>query len=363
MIQLFDLQRQHKSLELEISMAVQDVLESGHYILGDTVERFEGHVAAYLGIDHAVGVANGTDAITLALSALGIRQGDEVIVPAFTFWGTVGAVLKAGAKPVLVDVEPDTLCIDPIEVQKAITKKTRAIIAVDLYGLRANIGKLYDLSQSYTIPVIEDAAQAFGSTWDNAQCGNYVKAACFSFFPTKPLGGAGDGGMVVTNDPEIAEHVMMLRTHGWKEKYNPEIAGFNSRLDTLQAAVLDQKLPYLSDWQRRRSVITKMYSDAFSPLSVGGRLHLPVSVPGHAWHLYTMQVQDRDRAKKKLEDCGVSCGVYYPLPIHHTKIGQKLFKDHYPVAEKAAKQVLSIPCFAEMTVDEIEWVIVSVCGI
>lgn len=356
MIPLFDLKRQVRSVQPGISNAVQDVLESGEYIGGNAVGGFERMAASYLSVDHAVGVANGTDALILALQGLGIGPGDEVIVPAFTFWGTVEAVLRVGAIPVLVDIEPDSLCLDPHKIQAAITRKTKAIITVDLYGLRANIGKLYDLSRTYEISIIEDAAQAFGSTWEETYPGHYVKAACFSFFPTKPLGCAGDGGMVVTNDTDLADKVRMLRSHGWKEKYKPELVGYNSRLDAIQAVILTEKLPYVNQWTERRRAIAEYYNSRFRPLAANGAFKLPEDATGHAWHLYTLQVRDRDSVKRKLEDAGVSCGVYYPLVIHQTKIGAKYYKGVYVNAEKAAKQVLSIPCFAELSFDETEFV-------
>lgn len=356
MIPLFDLKRQYKTLEYDIGQAVLSQLATGEYIGGEPVEKFERLAASYLAMDHAIGVANGTDALILTLQGLGIGPGNEVIVPDFTFWGTVEAVLRVGAQPVLVDIEPGTFCIDPHKAQAAITKRTKAIITVDLYGYRANIGKLYDLSQTYEIPIIEDAAQAFGAEWEHTYPGHYVRAACFSFFPTKPLGCAGDGGMIVTNDPGLADRVRMLRSHGWKEKYQPEMIGYNSRLDTIQAAILIEKLSLVNTWIEQRRAIAEHYDKKLRALSVNGFFRLPDIVTGHAWHLYTLMVRDRDRVINKLKEVGIGCGVYYPSAIHQTKIGEKYYKSAYPVSEKAAKQVLSIPCFAELTYDEVDWI-------
>src|SRR3972149_179694 len=264
MIPLFDLKAQYQSIKREIDAAVSRVLSNGRYIGGDEVKALENEICGYRGVRHAVAVASGTDALILALRALNIGAGDEVIVPAFSFWATASAVLHVGATPVFVDVEKSDLNISPARIGSKITHRTRAIIAVYLYGNPANMKAIREIAKGHGLYVIEDTAQAFGATVpDMGYAGTIGNCGCFSFFPTKPLGCAGDGGMVVPNIDGVAANVRRLRSHGWTQKYNPEVLGYNSRLDTIQAAILRAKLPPVLDWIRGRNYWAEMYKPEF----------------------------------------------------------------------------------------------------
>lgn len=357
MIPLVDLTAQYHSIRSEVDSAVQQVLESGHFILGSNVSNLEQEIAAYLGVRHAIGVASGTDALVIALRALGVGPDDEVIVPAYSFFATAGAVLLVGARPVFVDIVPDTFCLNISQVEERISSKTRAVIPVHLYGQPASMQPLLDIARRHNVKVVEDNAQAFGAEYHGAKTGSLGDIGCISFFPTKNLGGYGDGGMVVTNVDEFAVKVRMLRAHGWKKKYFPEVLGYNSRLDELQAAILRVKLRYVDSWNFRRRALANLYTERLSSLG----LVTPIEQTGckHVYHLYTVRLTERDRIQRELRDAGIASDVYYPQPLHLTEPCRTLGVQpgDFPVSERASREALSIPLYPEMTEEQLDYVI------
>lgn len=360
-IPLLDLVAQYQSIKGEMDQAVQGVLESGWFILGEEVSSFESEMADYLGVSQAIGVASGTDALILALRALDIKEGDEVIIPAYTFFATAGAVLHVGAKSVLVDIDPRTYCLDVGQVKGAVTERTKAVIPVHLYGHVAEMEELSSLASAHGFSIIEDNAQAIGAEYQGKKAGSLGDVACLSFFPSKNLGAYGDAGMVVTDSAEIAEQVRQLRVHGWKKKYYPEILGYNSRLDALQAAVLRVKLHYLDQWNQRRREIAAIYDEAFAGLDW-------IQAPSTAddvvpvYHLYILRTEKRDQLKGKLTEAGIASGVYYPQPIHITSPCRELGyqEGDFPVSEKASLETLAIPIYPELTEGQISFIIDSI---
>ncbi len=361
-ISLVDLVAQYRSIQTEIDAAIQKVLITGRFILGDEVSALEGEIATYLGVKHGVGVASGTDALILALRALGIGSGDEVILPAYTFFATAGAVLNVGATPTLVDIDPKTYCLDIEQVRASISPATKAIIPVHLYGHPADMNPILKLAQEHGLKIIEDNAQAFGSSYFGQKTGSFGDLACLSFFPSKNLGGYGDGGMVITDDEELAKVMRMLRTHGWQRKYFPEILGYNSRLDTLQAAILRVKLGHVDRWNDRRRELAEAYNKSLSRIP---DLTLPYQAPGvmHVYHLYVVRSQIRDELQKHLKQYDIGSSVYYPQPLHLSDpckgLGYQL--GDFPHAERASRETLAIPLYAEMTPEQVNRV-VSVIG-
>ena len=359
-IPLIDLVAQYRAIQPEVEAAIRQVLESGQFILGPNVAALEQEVAAYLGVEHAVGVGSGTDALVLALRALKIGPGDEVIVPAYSFFATVEAVVLVGATPVFVDIQADTYCIDPQQVAERINARTKAVIPVHLYGHPADVLTLLELTRSHGVKIIEDNAQAFGAEYAGHKAGSLGDVACLSFFPSKNLGAYGDGGMVVTNHRAVAEQVRVLRTHGWRRKYYPEITGYNSRLDELQAAVLRVKLRHVDRWNDQRRDLARRYTHVLSGLSV--RLPYEASWARHVYHLYVIRAQDRDEMQRALQEDGVATAVYYPQPLHLTEACRSLGYPHgsFPVAERASQETLALPIYPEMQASQIEGVVRAV---
>ena len=360
MIPLIDLSAQYKSIKNEIGSTVLTIMESGQYILGNVVQQFEQSIAEYLGVKHAVGVASGTDALILSLRAINAGNGDEIIVPAYTFFATASAVMSVGAKPVFVDIDPKTYQIDTEKIIAQINTRTKAIIPVHLYGHPANMKPVMDIANKYGLKVIEDNAQAFGAEYFGQKTGAIGDIGCLSFFPTKNLGAFGDGGMVITNDDTIAERVRMLRTHGWKKKYHSEEIGYNSRLDALQAGILSVKLPNLEHWNSRRMELATIYNNSL-PAS---NLITPISQPHckHVYHLYIIRSTKRNDLQKHLKSNNIASDIYYPLPPHlavpFQKLGYK--KNDFPEAEKASMETLAIPLFPEMTEKQQEYIITTI---
>lgn len=360
MIPLFDLQAQYQSIKPEIDAAVNRVLSSGHYIGGDEVALFEQELADKLHVKHAVSCASGTDALILSLRATGIGPGDEVIIPAFSFWATASAVLHVGATPVFVDVSPDAGNIDTHLIDEHITSRTATIIPVHLYGHPADMDTIWNIALERSLIVIEDAAQACGAL--DLNLNKYTGAigdfGCLSFFPTKPLGCAGDGGAILTNIDVHAERLRMLKNHGWRKKYFPEILGYNSRLDAIQAAILRVKLRHFEDWIEARQRIAAFYDLAF-----WDRVHYlrQPKWAESAYHLYIIMVEERDRVQAELKAKGIETGVYYPeiLPFCKPISGMR-FSGKYPGAEWARDHFLAIPCYAEMTDTQVNQVIDAV---
>ncbi|MCS6802825.1 MAG: DegT/DnrJ/EryC1/StrS family aminotransferase [Chloroflexota bacterium] len=344
----------------EIDTAIRLALESGRYILGEQVAAFEAEFAAYLGAAYAVGCGSGTEALRLALGALGIGPGDEVITVSHTAVATVAAIELAGATPVLVDIDPQFYTLDPARLEAAITPRTKAIMPVHLYGQPADMTAIAAVARRYGLRVIEDCAQAHGACWGGRRVGGLGDAACFSFYPTKNLGALGDGGMLVTNDEEIAKEARLLREYGWADRYVSHRAGWNSRLDELQAAILRVKLRYLDADNLRRRAIADRYDRELADLGVA----LPARRPGaaHVFHLYVIRHPERDRLLEFCRRHGIAPGVHYPVPVHLQPAyrGRLPGADQLPETERAAREVLSLPMYPELTEDEVASVIATV---
>ncbi|HVZ39064.1 MAG TPA: DegT/DnrJ/EryC1/StrS family aminotransferase [Candidatus Kapabacteria bacterium] len=380
-VPLLDLKAQYASLKEELDDAVLRVSASQYFILGPEVTAMERAMEEYLEVRHALGVSSGTDALLLALMALGVGTGDEVIVPTFSFFATAGVVARLGAKPVLVDVEPDTLNIDPAAVARAITARTRAIVPVHLYGQSADMDPLMTLGAEHGVPVIEDAAQAIGVRYRNGKrVGSIGTVGCFSFFPSKNLGAFGDGGLVTTNDTALYERMKIMRVHGGERRYYHSVVGGNFRLDEIQAAVLNVKLPYLDGWSAARRANAARYNAHFKELGLNDGT--PSSEPGvhgvvlapveryaesgvehhHIFNQYVIRAERRDELRGWLTSRSIGNEVYYPVPFHL----QECFADlgyrpgDFPVAEKAAAEVLALPVYPELTVGQIEYVASSI---
>jgi dTDP-4-amino-4,6-dideoxygalactose transaminase len=350
-----DLHAQYASIREEVEAAVRGVFERQSFVLGPEVRAFEAEAAAYLEVRHAVGVASGTDAILIALRAVGVGPGDEVIVPPFTFGATALAVRNAGATPVFADVDPTTFDLDPESVLRRLSPRTKAILPVHLYGLVADVDALGAIARDRGIPMIEDAAQAFGAAAHGRKAGGLGTIACFSFYPTKNLGGAGDGGLVTTNDDALAARVRLLREHGSRERYVHDEVGYNSRLDELQAAVLRVKLRRIDEWNAARRRIAAAYRRALAGETA---LRLPQEPPGfdHIHHLFVVRVADNRAVRDALLARGIGCGIYYPVPLHL----QPAFRDlggragDHPHSERACREVLALPIYAELSEAAIE---------
>ena len=344
-----DLQAQHATIAAEVQAAIRDVLERADFILGEEVGRFEEEFARYIGTRHAVGVGSGLAALELALRAYGIGPGDEVITAANTFIATVLAIIAVGAQPVLVDADPATYNLDPAALGAAITPRTRAIIPVHLYGQPADLEPILALARRHHLVVIEDAAQAHGATYDGRPAGNWGDAGAFSFYPAKNLGAYGDAGMVVTNDAAIVGKLRQLRNYGQRVKYEHVIAGTNSRLDTIQAAILRVKLCHLDQWNAARQEHAAAYDSLLEELPVIRPVRLEKAV--HVYHLYVIQVDGRDHVQESLRARGVATGIHYPIPIHLQEACAHLGyrRGQFPVSERAAGRILSLPMYPEMT--------------
>ncbi len=356
-LQLVDIVGQYKKIKNEIDEAIHRVVDSGQFILGKEVNEFENSVKRYLGVEHAIGCASGTDALQIAMMALDIKPGDEVITTPFTFVATVETIALLGAKPVYVDIEPSTLNIDTRLIEKAITKKTKAIIPVHLYGQPADMDTIMNIAGMHDLRVIEDAAQAIGAEYKGKKAGTIGDIGCFSFFPTKNLGSFGDAGMIVTNDNQLADKIRMIIVHGSKVRYDHEILGLNSRLDTLQAAVLNVKLKYLDGWNSTRAILAERYTGLFEGT--------PVTTPSvqpdrkHVFHQYTVRVKRRESLIRHLQEKQIPHAVYYPVPLYRQKAFQHLSdpEQTFPVTEQMTQEVLSIPIHTELTLEMQQYVV------
>ncbi len=356
-VPVVDMAERFRSVKEEIKEAVLSVFESGQFILGPEVKKFEAEVAEYMDVGHTIGVASGTDALHLALLACGIGAGDEVITSPFTFVATVEAIAYTGATPVLVDILPDSYNLDPKEIEKKITKRTKAVIPVHMYGQAAEMETIMALAGEHGLRVIEDAAQAFGAKYKEKKLGGIGDIGCTSFFPTKNLGGAGDGGMVFTNDKEITERIGMLRVHGSKTKYVHELLGFNSRLDALQAAVLRVHLKYIDKWNELRREHAQQY---YHLLHGEEGIILPKELSGneHVYHLYSVRIKEREACQNFLAEKGVSTAIHYPILISEQQAFRHLdyTEKDLPVSSLSSKEVLSLPMYPELRTDQIEYV-------
>lgn len=350
MIPLADPGAENRSIRVELDAAIAGVIDSGRYVLGPNTQAFEAEMASYLGVAHAVGVASGTDALVLALLASGVGSGDEVVIPAFSFVATAEAVMRTGATPVFADVVEESYLLDARDLARRITPATKAVVPVHLFGNIADMHAIVAIAREAGIVVVEDNAQGHGATLGGRQAGALGDIGCFSFFPTKNLGGLGDGGMVVGSDAEIDARVRMLRAHGAHEKNRPVAVGLNSRLDELQAAVLRVKLRHLDTWNTRRREIAASYREAI--LGQPG-IALPEVRDGvvPAFHLYTVRFADRPAAQRALEAAGVASAIYYPLPLPLTEVcaGLGHTAEDFPVTSALCERVLSVPVHAQMT--------------
>lgn len=354
----FNLTRQYALLKEEIDSAVRRVIESGRFVLGEEVETIEEQVAAFCGTEHAVAVASGTDALHLALRAVGVGPGDEVLVPAFTFIATAEVVVYCGATPVFVDIDPVALALDPDSASAAVTSRTKAMIPVHMFGHPAPMEELGALSDSHGIAIVEDVAQAFGARYRGRAVGSLGHIGCLSFFPTKNLGAYGDGGMVVTNDGALAERVRQLRVHGASKRYYHQMIGYNSRLDALQAAILKAKLPHLEAWNALRRSHAAAYTAGLEKLP---GLVCPQELGGshHVYNQYTIRTEGRDDLRGSLAEAGIGTAVYYPIPVPAQEAfeGEAYRVGQFPESERACQEVLSLPMFPELTEDEVSQVI------
>ena len=358
-VDIFTLKKQYNELKDELKEPMEKVVMSGGFILGEDVGLFEKEFAEYCGVKYGIGANSGTDALFLACLASGIGKGDEVITPAYTYIATSLGISMAGAKPVFVDTEEKTYCIDVTKIEKAITKKTRAILLVHLYGHPADIGPIIEVAKKHKLKVIEDCAQAHGALYKNKKVGSFGDAACFSFYPTKNLGAYGDGGMVVTNSEEVKDKMLLLRDYGRKGRYEHVIKGYNSRLDTLQAAILRVKLKHLDEWNEKRRKNAALYTKLFKEAKLDIVLPYEAEYAKHVYHQYTVRVKNRKNVMEKLANEGVRTLIHYPIPVHlqecYKELGYK--RGTFPVAEKCCESIMSLPIYPELTEEEIRHVV------
>jgi dTDP-4-amino-4,6-dideoxygalactose transaminase len=357
-VPLVDLQAQYRQLKPQLEAALERVLASGQVILGPEVAALEDAVARYCGVGHGVGCASGTDALSLALHALEVGPGDEVLLPSFTFFATAGCVCRTGAKPVFVDIDPITYNLDPLQVESKITPRTRALLVVHLFGQCADMEPLWRIAERHDLIVLEDAAQAIGAEYQGKRAGSLGSLACLSFYPTKNLGAYGDAGMVVTNDPEWAARMRCLRVHGMEPKYYHRYVGWNARLDALQAALLRAKLPYLDEWIAARQAVAGRYDALLEEHHLSLFLQRPTVRPHrrHTFNQYVVRVAEgeRDALVRHLKAERIGCEIYYPVPLHRQECLASLGyrAGDLPATEEACQSVLALPIYPELTIDQ-----------
>jgi dTDP-4-amino-4,6-dideoxygalactose transaminase len=361
-IPFVDLRSQYQSIKPEIDQAIQRVLDNTSFILGSEAKAFEDAFSDYMRVKHTMGVSNGTDALLLAMLALGIKPGDEVIVPSHTFIATIAPIMQIGARPVFVEIDPLTYNIDPAAIEAAITPKTRAIAAVHLYGQPANMPVIKAIADKHNLRLLEDAAQAHGAEIDGQRIGSWGDVTCFSFYPGKNLGAYGEAGAVSTNNDEIAEQVRLLREHGSKTKYEHLVIGYNARIEGFQAAVLGVKLKYIEQWTELRRQHAAYYTQALKDLP---GITTPAEAPGvrHVYHLYVLRVAgDRQQAMDFFKDKGVGVGIHYPIPNHlQPALAELGYKNgDLPTTEAVASSIVSLPMFPELTVEQLDYTIAAV---
>lgn len=351
-----DLKAEYATMKEEIGSAVEKVLESQQFIMGPEVRQLEAEIAAFIGSRFALGCASGSDALLLALMALGVDSGDEVITPPFTFVATAGSISRLKARPVFVDIDRETYNLDPTLLEAAITSRTKAIMPVHLFGLAAEMEKINEIARAHRLPVIEDAAQAIGARYHDQYVGNLGACGCFSFFPSKNLGGAGDGGMITTNDPELADRISVLRDHGSRKKYQYDLLGMNSRLDSLQAAILLVKFKHLDAMAQARRRNADRYRQLFSQAGLERLIGLPVQPQGlhHVYNQFVIRTPERDQLREHLRQSGIPTEIYYPSPLHlqpaFAYLGYR--PGAFPESEEASRQVLALPVFPQMTQEQ-----------
>jgi len=363
-VPLLDLKAQFKEIRAEVLSAIEGVCDDQSFILGKRVAEFEQDIARYLGCRYAVGVASGSDALLLSLMALDVKPGDEVITVPFTFFSTASVISRLQATPVFVDIQADTFNIDPEQIEQKITSRTKAIIPVHLFGQCAEMGKIMDMANQHGVKVIEDACQAIGAAHDDQKAGTFGYSGCFSFFPSKNLGGVGDGGLIATNDEALRELLMALRVHGSSSDYHHDHIGLNSRLDAMEAAVLRVKLPCLNGWNAKRAKNTAHYERLFGEANLLDRVTLPRTVSGnlHVFNQFTIRAQKRDQLMAYLREQEIGHKVYYPVPLHLQECFQPLGyqKGDLPVSEQMASEVLSLPIYPELSEAQMELVVSTI---
>jgi dTDP-4-amino-4,6-dideoxygalactose transaminase len=365
-VPLLDLRAQYAQIQTELEAAVLKALRETKYILGPEVTDLERDLQTFTGAKHVVTCASGSDALLLALMALDLKAGDEVITSPYTFFATGGSIARLGLKPVFADIALDTYNIDPKLIAEKITPRTKAIMPVHLFGQCAEMPPILELAAQHNLAVIEDAAQAIGATYQGKQAGTMGTMGCFSFFPSKNLGAAGDGGAVLTNDDALAEKLKILRVHGSKPKYYHHVVGVNSRLDTIQAAILRVKLKYLNNWSNARRKNAERYTARFQSLDAEKLIQLPARHPdcGHIYNQYTIRVSRRDALREHLQKRGIGTEIYYPVPLHLQKCFESLGHraGDFPNSERAANESLALPIYAELTAQQIDYVADTVAG-
>lgn len=360
-IPMLDLDKQYETIKEEVYTAFDEVFTSKRFIGGDKINELEDKIADYCGCSEAIGVSSGTDALLISLMALGIGDGDEVITTPFTFFATAGSIYRVGAKPVFVDIDADTYNLNVDLIEEKITDKTKAIMPVHLFGQMCDMEKINEIADKHNLHVIEDAAQAIGSEQNGQRAGSFGDVGCFSFFPSKNLGGAGDGGMVTTNDESLAEKVRILRNHGSKPKYHHKIIGGNFRLDALQAAILLTKLPHLEKWHYGRKKNAEYYDKKLANIS---KTPFVKSNNRMIYNQYTLLFENRDEMQNKLTEAEIGNAIYYPRPLHLQECFSYLGYDKgdFPVSEQAAEHVLSIPIYGELTKNQQDYIISTIRG-
>lgn len=364
LLPFLDLKAQFATIRSEILDAVTHTLDSQHFILGPEVEALEKAISVLTGCSHAIGCASGSDALILALLALEIDRANEVITTPFTFVASAGSIARVGAKPVFVDIDPLTFNINPQAIEKAITPRTKAIMPVHLFGLSADMNAIHEIAAAHRLSVIEDAAQAIGARYEGRAVGSLGQLGCFSFFPSKNLGGAGDGGMITTNDAKLADRLRVLRVHGARTKYEYEMLGMNSRLDALQAAILRVKLRHLDRWAVARRNNAQRYRELFREFRLESMITSPVASArlSHVYNQFTIRVKDRDALREHLQDRGIPTEIYYPKPLHLQKafayLGHK--KGDFPASESACLEVMSLPIYPELTEEQQRSVVAAI---
>jgi dTDP-4-amino-4,6-dideoxygalactose transaminase len=353
MIKMVDFGREYTEIQGEISQAIQRVCESGWFILGEEVKKFERKFSTYIGTEHGVGVSSGTDAIMISLMALGVESGDEVITVSHTSGATAMAILLSGAKPIFVDIEEDTMLMDVTKIESRITNKIKAIVSVHLYGHPVDMDPLIKISEKYNIPVVEDCAQAHGAEYKGRKVGSIGKLGAFSFYPTKNLGAYGDAGMIVTSDEGLYKKLLMLRQYGWEERDKSVMKGVNSRLDEIQAAVLRVKLKHLDEYNEKRRNIAKLYNKLLGDSNV--ILPIEKDYAKHVYYLYVIRSKNRDELKQNLLKNGIQTQIHYPVPVHKQKAYLNLgYNANLPVTEKISNEILSLPMHPWLNENEIK---------
>lgn len=357
----FDLTRQYQGLKNDVMKSVQQVFEKQAFVMGEEVTSFEAEVGRYMGAKHAITCSSGTDALVLALKTLGIGPGDDVLTTPFSFFASTSSILLAGARPVFSDIDPLTFNLNPSLLEKALTPKTKAIMVVHLFGQCADMDPIVAFARKRGLRVIEDAAQSIGARYNDKKAGSIGDMGAVSFYPTKNLGGAGEGGLVTTQDDALAEKARLLRVHGMKVRYTHDLLGWNSRMDALQAAVLRVKLPHLDKWVARRQQLSGQYNESLAPLVKTGKIVLPAAEKNrfHVWNQYVVRVENRDQVRAKLDERGIPTDIFYPktLPVQPALKDLGLETLHLPVAEDCAAKALALPIFPELTDGEQQQVV------